>query len=716
MTSNTDKPSEEVDIESKYESPTITGISIAGVQFATAEKLEESLKESNKKTEIWSLSTRLDSIEKLIFLTQSSAAFLEDPPYNSEVIIWSGWWAAKLKETAPNIRTTPSASARSILFEIASASESNVFATSLSSTARLCSFQPEINMNFSMYFKEYQKRYQILKEHSPFTATVRHHMKNLLLFQIHTITECRKWTTAVKAKNTSKLEQNQNKEGYYPRKDSGSQKQILSVESSDSASYQLDTGADYHVSSSENDFYCYSAHSKSVCVAGGSTVNTLDSGDILFPTSDGKIEHLNGAIHISGESNRILSAAQLERQGFSIRWLTQYKDVELIRSSGTVCARFLREFGRLIWRPTERFHPPKIYAINRDWHSILGHPGQKAQDAALDLAKIKGYKYSSNCESCTKTKLTRIKGHGILRTSVEFLEAIHMDLVGGQKSLLPTTVDSSIPTATWFLLAVDENTTWKWAWPISNKKKVSTTVQHFLEHFHKQHNKTPKRIYTDSGTEFSNSAFQEILQSRGIEWSKSSSHAPEQNGIAERNVRTVTEKMRALHINSGLPLKLWPLIFNAAINILNITPNVNASKPPLFTVYNKTPNIKNLHPFSCRVFWLDPEQNKLKAKAKAKEVIYVGSKFTGGHLILNPIAGRTITRRDIRVHENSFPLRTRILALQSSSRRDLEKVLSGPRAKEWNIVMDKEIKNMTQNKVWTLVPRSEAKGQLMTGR
>ncbi|KAI0994599.1 hypothetical protein K3495_g13583 [Podosphaera aphanis] len=233
-----------------------------------------------------------------------------------------------------------------------------------------------------------------------------------------------------------------------------------------------------------------------------------------------------------------------------------------------------------------------------------------------------------------------------------------------------------------------------WAWPIYNKKTVSTTVQHFLEHLHKQHNKTPKRIHTDSGTEFSNSAFQEILQSRGIEWSKSSSHAPEQNRIAERNVRTVTEKMRVLHIQSGLPLKLWPLILNAAINILNITLNVHASKSPFFAVYNKTPNIKNLHHFGCRAFWPDPEQNKLKQKKV----------FT------------TVTRRDIRVHENSFPLRTRILALQSSSRRDLEKVLSGPRAKEWNIAMDKEINNMTQNKVWTLVPRSEAKGELMTGR
>ncbi|KAI1006432.1 hypothetical protein K3495_g1788 [Podosphaera aphanis] len=117
-------------------------------------------------------------------LALASGENLEDPPYDRAVIMWSGWWAAKLKETAPNIRTAPSASARSILFNIASTSESNVLATSSSSTARFWSFQPEINMNFSMYFKEYQKRYQILEEHSPITATVQHHIKNLLLFHV----------------------------------------------------------------------------------------------------------------------------------------------------------------------------------------------------------------------------------------------------------------------------------------------------------------------------------------------------------------------------------------------------------------------------------------------------------------------------------------------------------------------------------------------------
>ncbi|KAI0995640.1 hypothetical protein K3495_g12538 [Podosphaera aphanis] len=86
-----------------------------------------------------------------------------------------------------------------------------------------------------------------------------------------------------------------------------------------------------------------------------------------------------------------------------------------------------------------------------------------------------------------------------------------MDLVGGQKSLRPVATDSSVPNATWFLLAVDEYTSWKWAWPIYSKKTVPTRIRQFLKYLKTNHSQTPKVLHTDSGTEFSNAELQEIL-------------------------------------------------------------------------------------------------------------------------------------------------------------------------------------------------------------
>ncbi|KAI0998374.1 hypothetical protein K3495_g9820 [Podosphaera aphanis] len=103
-------------------------------------------------------------------------------------------------------------------------------------------------------------------------------------------------------------------------------------------------------------------------------------------------------------------------------------------------------------------------------------------------------------------------------------------------------------------------------------------------------------------------------------------------------------------------------------------------------------------------------------QSKAKEGIYVGTKFSGGHIILNPETNRTITRRDVRVHETSFPFRSNILSLRSSNRRIIETVLSGPKSNDWSKAIDTEMENIERNKVWTRVPCSEAMGKIMTGK
>ena len=85
-------------------------------------------------------------------------------------------------------------------------------------------------------------------------------------------------------------------------------------------------------------------------MAGGYQLNTAGHGDLIFPTIDNNIEILHGAIHMPGQIHCILSTAQLEKQGFSIRWPAEYRDVELIRPDGSICGKFQRMSGRLIYR------------------------------------------------------------------------------------------------------------------------------------------------------------------------------------------------------------------------------------------------------------------------------------------------------------------------------------------------------------------------------
>ncbi|KAI0995619.1 hypothetical protein K3495_g12561 [Podosphaera aphanis] len=610
-----------------------------------------------------------------------------------------------IKESIKKTETAPGDTARNIFDEITVASQ-----------AHAC-------------IKEFQKRLHELREHSTVNPDVQAQIRNLFLFHINTtrpdlasrcknltlentLSECRASTSgdkpSSKTKNDSGVkcsycqilghsvnECRKKKRAEKENKKNMGGSKILSVNKpSHSSYYQLDTAADAHVSGNIEDF-SYSKSSQLIGEAGGGQVTTDGYGDMFLPTADGKLEILSDAVHLPGETTRVLSTLQPEKQGFSINWPENYRDIELLRPDGSICAYFRREAGRLIWKPRSTDSVKSVSnSTKRNWHIILGHPGKKALTTALADAKITGYKSPENCETCIKTKITVSKG--------------------GQKSLSSVATDSSVPNATLFVLAVDEYTSWKWAWPIYSKKTVPTKIRQFLEYLKTNHSQTPEILHTDSGSEFSNVELQEILLNRGTTWHRFSSHAPEQNGIAERAVRTVTEKMRALHLQSGIPVRLWPLIPNAAINILNATPNKIAPKSPYYAVYHRLPNIKRFYPFGCRAYWLDPDRNKLNSKAK--EGIYVGTEFSTGNIIFNPQSNKTIARRDIRVHENVFPLQPKFLSLHASNRKIIKTILNGPNAERWNQAMDSEMENMARNKVWTLVPPSEANGNVMTGK
>lgn len=77
--------------------------------------------------------------------------------------------------------------------------------------------------------------------------------------------------------------------------------------------------AAFHASGYEKDFPHWSTASQIHQVAWGGHVEVTGCGNLIFPTIDGKIEILEGAIHMPNRRNRILSTARLERQAIAIK-------------------------------------------------------------------------------------------------------------------------------------------------------------------------------------------------------------------------------------------------------------------------------------------------------------------------------------------------------------------------------------------------------------
>lgn len=129
--SDSAKPSTEALKDNAYKS-----VVIGNINFATDEEVKVSVRESSRKTEVWTLSERLsyvekialipvlsssnwthwyESIQRLMRLSDTSAAFINHSPSNKATTLWFSWWATKLRETAPHIRTAPRDSPLTIL-------------------------------------------------------------------------------------------------------------------------------------------------------------------------------------------------------------------------------------------------------------------------------------------------------------------------------------------------------------------------------------------------------------------------------------------------------------------------------------------------------------------------------------------------------------------------------------------------------------------------
>lgn len=63
-----------------------------------------------------------------------------------------------------------------------------------------------------------------------------------------------------------------------------------------------------------------------------------------------------------------------------------------------------------------------------------------------------------------------------------------------------------------------------------------------------------------------------FFKAKGIIHESSSPYTPEQNGNAEREIKTIVESARTMLIESGLPETFWTEAMNTAVYTLNRRP------------------------------------------------------------------------------------------------------------------------------------------------
>ena len=162
----------------------------------------------------------------------------------------------------------------------------------------------------------------------------------------------------------------------------------------------------------------------------------------------------------------------------------------------------------------------------------------------------------------------------------------------------------------------------------------------------------------DGGGEFTSAVFINHLAQHGIRQLMSCPNTPQQNGLAERKHKHITELGLTMMYHRKVPHHLCVEAFFMATFLGNLLPSsvLSAHKSPYEALYGKPPIYSSLKTFGCKCFpYLRPYmKNKMDPKSLACVFIGYNEKYKG-YRCLYPPTRRVFISRHVLFDEFVFP-------------------------------------------------------------
>lgn len=148
----------------------------------------------------------------------------------------------------------------------------------------------------------------------------------------------------------------------------------------------------------------------------------------------------------------------------------------------------------------------------------------------------------------------------------------------------------------------DDFTHFRFVYFLQQKSEVVNRVQKFVRLA--QNNGHHIRTFrSDNGTEFVNSELKSFFDANGFVHQRTIPYNPEQNGGAEREMRTIVEAARSMIHSRNLHLSLWAEAVNTAVHVLNATGTSTVADKTPFELWNgRKANIEHMKSFGVDVY------------------------------------------------------------------------------------------------------------------
>ena len=422
------------------------------------------------------------------------------------------------------------------------------------------------------------------------------------------------------------------------------------------AEWYPDSGSSHHVTNSVDHLDAAQPYAglDQVMVGNGEFLPITHVGSASIPTQSGKIP-----------LSDVLICPDITKSLLSVSKLTDDFPCEFTFDSTTVCVKD-KATSRVLSKGKKvkglyRLDVPQFltfYSFRQQvasdgvWHKRLGHPNDQVLKHLSTIKAILFNKTSqSKCESCQLGKTCRLPFFSSDFRSSRPLERIHCDVWG------PAPVVST-QGFRFYVVFIDNYSTFCWLYPLKMKSDVFTIFKAFQSQVENQYKQKISVFQSDGGGEFVNKNLSDHFTAAGIRHFISCPHTPEQNGIAERRHRHITELGLSMIYQSHLPLNLWVEAFFTSAFLSNLLPTtVNNKMVSPFERLNGSPPIYTaLRVFGCAYYpYLRPyANNKFDPKSLLSVFVGYNEKYKG-YRCYHPPTGRVFINRHVLFDEERMP-------------------------------------------------------------
>jgi hypothetical protein len=158
----------------------------------------------------------------------------------------------------------------------------------------------------------------------------------------------------------------------------------------------------------------------------------------------------------------------------------------------------------------------------------------------------------------------------------------------------------------WYILViVDDDSRYSWVFFLERKDELFEHFWSLALRLNNEHPNCLKVIHRDNGTEFRNASFDEFYLEHGIDQQFFTSCVPQQNGVVERENRTLVEMARIMLDEHRTPRRFWADAISTMCYISNrIFLRSILHLAPFELCFGRKPSISHLRPFGCKYFVL----------------------------------------------------------------------------------------------------------------